>query len=408
MELSLQFGYGMMEHCRSLLDRWHGGLAILSPRDLTDDQLERMSTSIGNIAGASLLLDPQFYLPHADHERLRSHDFWPSSYQSGLFWQGPQLVDLLDKLASLNERLNAAAFVLPGMFAIQVDEDWLATQEAVMSEALARNYGLPLCASIALSSEAVRDANQVGLLLERAEMWHINNYYVVCEHPAGQYLVDDPNWLVNVLDIVAGLRLLGCRVLLGYCNHQMLIASIANVNAIASGTWMNVRSFPPEKFRAAYDEEMKQRATWYYCPQALSEYKIPFLDIASRLGLLSEMAPPPHFGSEYVDVLFSGAQPSTVGFTEQSAFRHYLHCLHMQVAEESQASFDEAVASQVTLLDTAERCLSRLVSRGIRGGVRDFSAIVDVNRAALAAFESIRGAMIRRRWSQLPTGINFE
>jgi hypothetical protein len=35
MELYLQFGYGMMEHTRRLVDEWDGGTVILSPRDLT-------------------------------------------------------------------------------------------------------------------------------------------------------------------------------------------------------------------------------------------------------------------------------------------------------------------------------------------------------------------------------------
>jgi hypothetical protein len=90
---------------------------------------------------------------------------------------------------------------------------------------------------------------------------------VVCEHPNGGYLVDDPNWLANVLDIVAGLRLGEAEVIVGYCNHQLLVASTANASAMCSGTWMNVRSFPPDKFRTAYEEEIRcplseQRCDW--------------------------------------------------------------------------------------------------------------------------------------------------
>lgn len=89
-----------------------------------------------------------------------------------------------------------------------------------------------------------RTQTHVALLLEKAEAWKARSYYIVCEHPNGQYLVEDPNWVANVLDISAGLRLIGSEVILGYCTHQMLVAGAAKVNAIASGTWMNVRSFP--------------------------------------------------------------------------------------------------------------------------------------------------------------------
>src|ERR1039458_7973666 len=123
VELQLQFGYGMMEHCRTLLNLWQGGTVILSPRDLTDEQLGRFSASIRDIQDARLLLDPQFYLPHADNERLCSHAYWPAEYQTGTFWQGPPLRTLLERLRDLNRRLETSSFLLPGMLAAQVDED---------------------------------------------------------------------------------------------------------------------------------------------------------------------------------------------------------------------------------------------------------------------------------------------
>jgi hypothetical protein len=236
------------------------------------------------------LLDPQFYLPHADHERLCSHEYWPQEYETGAFFQGPALTKLLRKLRELNVRLGCRAFILPGLLAASVDDDWLAIQRAIIEEGQAKEKQFSLIATIALSAEAVKDEEQIALLLEAAEQWSVQGYYIVCEHPNGQYLVTEPNWVANVIDLAAGLRLRGAEVVLGYCNHQMLIAALAKVNAIASGTWMNVRSFPPDKFKAPYEEEIKQRATWYYCAQALSEYKIPFLDIAKRQKVLSLMA----------------------------------------------------------------------------------------------------------------------
>lgn len=401
MELQLQFGYGMMEHCRTLLTQWQGGTVILSPRDLTDEQLGRFSASLHEIGGTGLLLDPQFYLPHADHERLCSHHYWPTEYQTGTFWQGPALQTLLERLRDLNRRLDTSSFVLPGMLAAQVDEDWLGIQQSTLEEAAALNTGQRLMMTIALSADASRSPDQIANLLERAERWRPDSFYVVIEHPNGQYLVDDPNWLANVIDLAAGLRLTRRPVVLGYCNHQMLIAALARTTAIASGTWMNVRSFPPEKFVTDYEEEMKQRATWYYCPQALSEYKIPFLDIAARLRLLDRMAPPADLDGGYSTPLFSGAQPSSVGFTEQSAFRHYLYALRQQVLRGSQTTFDEAVDGHRRTLDDAETTLRVLGSAGIRGQQRDFTAMLDVNRAALELFISLRGPMLRREWGNI-------
>lgn len=400
MELYLQFGYGMMDHCRELFGSWGGGTVVLSPRDLKPERLPGFAGELTQISNTHVLVDPQFYVPHSDHERLCSHGFWPDDYESLLFWQGPPLTKLLTDLLSLNVSCGSREFILPGMLATRIDADWIASQKAVLDEAATLDAELPLISTIALSGDAAKDQTQVGALLEAAESWNPAGYYLVCEHP-DDYLVEDPNWLANVLDIIAGLRIAGKTVILGYANHQLLAAGAANVTAICSGTWMNVRSFPPQKFQLAFEEEIRKRAKWYYCPQTLSEYKIPFLDIAHRQGLLNSMKPHAELDGGYVDMLFSGAQPSTTDFSEQAAFRHYLHALHEQVAACQAATFDETVAIHEQALDSAEDLLATLTAAGIRGQKRDFSEIVDVNRAALSVLNSTRGAMLRRRWPSL-------
>ncbi len=209
-------------------------------------------------------------------------------------------------------------------------------------------------------------------VLEEVDKWDVSGIYLVCEHPNGDYFISDPTWLANVLDLVGGSRISGKKVVLGYCNHQMLIAASTSANAIASGTWMNVRSFPPTKFRNSYEDEIKQRTTWYYCPDApLSEYKIAFLDIPQQQGVLDQMRVPAAL-SPYADNLFSGPQPTTVPFSEQHAFRHYLECLRHQTLNARHDTFDATLEFHEQLLDSAENLLSRFHAVGIRGQMRDF------------------------------------
>ncbi|BBO77933.1 hypothetical protein DSCW_53500 [Desulfosarcina widdelii] len=401
MELYLQFGYGMMQHCRHLISAWGGGTVVLSPRDMSDKQLNTLSSEITGVDGGRVLLDPQFYLPHADHERLCSHCYWPSDYETGAFFQGDALQDLLRTLIDLNNAIGTNEIILPGLLATAVDDAWIETERAVLEVGREIASGRPVLTTIALDADTTRNQDHIASLLEAAPGWGADGYYIVCEHPKGDYLVRDPNWLANVLDLVAGLRLLRAKVILGYCNHQMLSASVVQANAICSGTWMNVRSFPPDKFRSSYDEEIRQRATWYYCPQALSEYKIPFLDVAQRQNLLASMTPAPELDGGYVQHLFEGPQPTTVGFSEQLAFRHYLHALRGQTRALQHESYDETCTANDILLNEAEDLIGTLVVAGIRGQQRDFSDSIDVNRAALALLDSMRGPTLRRRWSAL-------
>jgi hypothetical protein len=397
MELALQFGWGMMDHCTELLSAWGAGTVILSPRDLKPEQLPRFAERVAS-AGGGTLLDPQFYLPHADHERLTSHEYWPKQYATGDFWSGSEFRTLLDRLETLNESVGSYAAILPGLHAEHVDEDWLVRQRAIVDASKATTKR-PRLATVALGADALRSNDEVDLLLADIESWDVQGIYLVCEHPRGDYLVADATWITNQLDMVAGVKLKGKSVVVGYANHQQLLLGCAAADVIASGTWMNVRSFPPEKFRAQYEEEIKRRSTWYYCPQALSEYTLPYLDIAQRQGLLSVMAPPAKLGSNHADALFSGAQPSATGWSEQSAFRHYLQSLRSQIASAFRPTFDETLSVHEETLDEASQFLGRLRTAGVSAQARDFGPSIDANRAALAVLKASRGGLLRRKWN---------
>jgi hypothetical protein len=260
---------------------------------------------------------------------------------------------------------------------------------------------VPLLATIALGADALRNTSQVEELLENSDDWPVDGIYLVTEHPAGSYLVDDPQWIANKLDIVAHQRLAGRRLVAGYCTHQMLVLAAGALRELGSGTWMNVRSFDAGKFDAIREEEIRQRATWYFCPQALSEYKLPYLDIADRQGVLQQMQPDAALGSVYADPVFAGGQPSVSGFGEPAAFRHYLQCFRSLAATSTAPSFDQTTALHRRALDRAEHLLRDLGAAGVTAQLREFARCIDANRAALTVLDSTRGPVLRRRWSSL-------
>lgn len=398
MELQLQFGHGMMGHCRHLVKSWNGGTVILSPRDLEERQLVSLAREIRALPGGRVLLDPQFYLPRSDHARLTSHDYWPDAYQSNGFFGGPGMASMMDDVLKLNRDVGSEAFVLPGLLATTIDDNWLGTLRATAEHAATMNAGMPLYSTIALNADSMRNTSGIQEVLAEFETMGVEGAYLLFEHPNGDYIVQDPVWLANAMELAAGLRLLGLAVVVGYANHQLLCLAAASVNAIASGTWLNVRTFSPDRFRAPDEDDHKRKTVWYYDPSSLSEYKLPFLDAALRVGVLSGMAPPPAYGSTYAALLFSGVQPSSVGFGEQDAFRHYLQCMMHQSGAARGATFDATISSLRRMLDSAERQAESLEKGGVLAGARKFSDGFDPVRSALISLESTRGAMLRRAW----------
>lgn len=398
MEMFLQFGYGMMGHSSELLSQWGRGGVIISPRDLNAQQVVRFANVINEI-GAEPLFDPQCFSTDADHSRLVTHEYWKviAEHPKEVFSGGAWTAELLRRIAHLAREAGIRRHILPCPFANPVNDDWFAHAEAVIEEAPNHFGDDPVIATMALSSAVLLDEFQLEMLVERAQGWNVRGFYVAAETP-GAYLVDNPVWLSNLLIFVAGLRLLGKFVIVGYCNHQMLCVGSTNVDAIASGTWLNVRAFPPDKFYTLGEDEVSRRALWCYCPKALSEYKLPFLDIALSAGMLDGMRPDPSLHCEYADPLFGAAPPTTVNWGEQDAFRHYLNCLHAQVAASRQNSFTATVDLNMRTLDAAEALLRKLRDNGIYGQDRDFTPYLDVNRAALTRLRAARGQQLARHW----------
>ncbi len=399
MELYLQFGYGMMTHTTELLRAWGAGGTILSPRDLSAPQLVRMANSISAI-GREALLDPQCFAHDCTHNRLVAHEYF-QRYQenpTGSFTGGVATAGLLNELAALARSMGVTRHILPGPVARPVNDDWFSFQENTITEAPTHFGNDPLIATIAISKESILDEAQVEAVVERAAQWNVQGYYIVAESPS-PYLIDNPVWVANLLILASGLKLLGRQVILGYSNHQFLIAAVANVDVIASGTWLNVRALPSmDKFYEADDGDISRRTTWYYCPQALSEYKIPFLDIARRRGLLADMRPDPSLGSTYADMLFSGAAPTSINWGEQNAFRHYLTCLQGQVSVSRHRTYQDTMDAANALLDSAQTNLATLKRNGVLAADRDFSPILDANRSALLLLHDARGERLSRAW----------
>jgi hypothetical protein len=252
-----------------------------------------------------------------------------------------------------------------------------------------------------LSGEVLSDESQVESIIQYTSYWDVDGVYIACEHPNQHYLVNKPLWIINLLSLVAGIKRQGKSVIVGYASHQMLCLALAKCDAIAAGHFLNVRWFKPERFETTDDDDTSRRTTWYYCPQALSEYKVIYLDVAKRVNMLINMMPPESMRNDFSRVLFEGAMPSSTGYSEADSHRHYLHCLKMQCESLSKPTYEETRNAHLALLETAARLTAGLRNWKIKGQDRDFSEIVDVIESAISVFDEELGFVLSREWASL-------
>jgi hypothetical protein len=396
LELYLQLGFGMMNICKRLVRGWGGGTVILSPRDLEYHQLLRFAEDLVTIGGATLF-DPQFFLPRATHSRLRSHDYFPDDYDTSMLSGGPALDAMLRRIAEYNDELLTSAHIIPAIQCPGAQQDWFAIQETVLEQGDRHFTGKPKLLTVCLAPDVLRYEREVEDLLARTEDWNVDGYYVVAEHQARDYLVDVPVWLANLLNLCAGFKLQGRKVIVGYGSHQLISLAAAGTDGLGSGNWLNVRHFDPARFDQN-EEALRRHGSWCYCPQAMSEFQVRFLDIAHQRGILDELRPDESLHCEYCETLFSGALPSDTGYGRTDSFLHYLQCLRGQVEQATKVGYRATYDAQIDSLSRARETLEFSHEHGVYGQQRDFTDLIDVSQSALQQLDHARGFLLEGTW----------
>jgi hypothetical protein len=395
MDFYIQMGHGMQSICKELLTSWGGGTAILSPLNIPQDKISSYSASLKKING-HVLFDPQMYSPRKYHKNLDKYTYWPKAGITSI--EMGEYEATLKQLLDINNQIQSDGMILPSSSVGKINDLWGRVQSLIALQARKLTSTVPLIHTIALSNPVLDDETQVENIIHYASQWDVDGVYIVCEHPEKYYLVEKPLWVSNLLALVAGIKRTGKKVIVGYASHQLLCMALAKCDAIAAGNFLNVRWFQPQHFETIEETEPSRRAKWYYCPQAFSEYKVTYLDVAHKYNLLSRMAPPPEMANEYSKVLFSGAVPSSTNYKERDSHLHYLHCLKIQCNSATKPTFKETRDSHLALLQTAAHLINGLHNEKIKGQDRDFGDIVDVIEAAISLYDKEFGFAMSQEW----------
>ncbi|PKO59195.1 MAG: hypothetical protein CVU23_14330 [Betaproteobacteria bacterium HGW-Betaproteobacteria-17] len=296
--------------------------------------------------------------------------------------------------------IGTREFIIPGLQVPRSSISWLERQRLLASAGAATADGFDgVLQTVALGAEAVMDASFIDRIVDSSESWPVSGVYVVAAHPDDQPIVTDPIWLTNLMLLVAGFRLSGKRVVLGYANQQQLLCGCAAVDTICSGTWLNVRAFGIDKFYETEEADPRQRGQWCYSALALSEYRAASIQVAARTGAL-DLLVPRSGGYQTLRELVDAGQFASI--TERELFRHYLITLAEQASAVARGTFAETVESLRGMLSTAEDTISELRASAIRPSYRALSgAAIDASVTALDLFEREAGPTMARAWGAL-------
>lgn len=396
MKLYLQMGHGMQNISKSLVKLWGGGDIVLSPVNMEQSKALIYAQSIRELNG-KILFDPQLFSPRNGHAKLQQYDYWPQ----GTISDSSILNFINRKLLKLNIDLGCDKIILPGGSIDESNFTKIYSQIIKSADYFGIETDKKLLATICLKSGAVRNLQFIEEIIEPLKKIDVDGYYLILEPSKGEYINTDNMWAMGMIKLIACLKLQHREVLVGYSSHQNLLLSLAKVDGICSGTYANTRAFQPKRFQLQNDKEVMKKSIWYYLPDAFTEYKATFLDVAKQRNFLNYFEPQLNYKNNYSAMLFSGALPSSTNYNETNSFYHYLFCLRKQCELMTKPSYDETYSTYEFLLNCANNKIKQIKSKGISGQNRDFEPGIETNRIAMVALDEDYGLKLKLEWNNI-------
>lgn len=396
MKLYLQMGHGMQNISKSLVKLWGGGDIVLSPVNMEQSKALIYAQSIRELNG-KILFDPQLFSPKNGHAKLQQYDYWPQ----GTISDSSILNFINRKLLKLNIDLGCDKIILPGGSIDESNFTKIYSQIIKSADYFRIETDKKLLATICLKSGAVRNLQFIEEIIEPLKKIDVDGYYLILEPSKGEYINTDNMWAMGMIKLIACLKLQHREVLVGYSSHQNLLLSLAKVDGICSGTYANTRAFQPKRFQLQNDKEVMKKSIWYYLPDAFTEYKATFLDVAKQRNFLNYFEPQLNYKNNYSAMLFSGALPSSTNYNETNSFYHYLFCLRKQCELMTKPSYDETYSTYEFLLNCANNKIKQIKSKGISGQNRDFEPGIETNRIAMVALDEDYGLKLKLEWNNI-------
>jgi len=398
MKLYFQMGHGMQGLILELLKEWGEGHVIISPVNIDCKSLQGFSDDVKN-AGGKLLFDPQIFYPSAGHFKLQRYPYWP--VQGASIVNGGEYAHIDEELLRINNKIGTDAIILPGDQINELNTDHSLKWMAKSADFFRRKSDKLIYATLCLDPERVRNLDFIEKLIGLLEHIDVDGYYVVAQHPNGEYIVEDQLWMTGVLKLITCLKTMGKKVVAGYSNHQDLVFALAKTDAIASGNYLNTRSFVPDKFKTPRDNTPKQKSTWYYNPNSFSEYQIPQLDVAYQFNHLPDFEPQANYKNKYSDILFRGATPTSTNYKERKSFKHYLYCLREQCSVLNRDTYKETFDTYEFMLNAADAKMKAIKAYGLTGRQRDFAGAIEPNRVAMYFIDRNYGLKLNLEWGRM-------
>lgn len=243
-----QCGFNSQKTVWELLQTSVGVGVIISPKDLGRDKAIDYATDYRD-AGADVLLDPQFYIPHFSTKKL-------SSYPTAKFRQSIKALgtvapaELAKAIEDENRSLRTAAVIAPAVPYEAARADIVALNKKLFEAAKSAgdSIGVPTYGTVVLSPSATT-VTVAENILSGATALGADGWYYAFEF-GDERLPTDADAVYRYCAAGLTLACTGKPVLHACAGPMGLMAFGAGARAAGLGFWQNLWGFEPDRWKA--------------------------------------------------------------------------------------------------------------------------------------------------------------
>jgi len=256
MRILHQAGHNAVWNIDSFLNDNAGDGVILPPRYERRGRVEELDQNVKQ----NSLFDPQFFLPSEPMGKLDTYEFHPHNISEGFDTQDFSGTDAANSAAACVAFQVEQEFrhvIIPTRYVEGMPTDLIDQMmtlfvdpylEAIANVGLNDHQGILL--QLVLNSGMIKDEKYRSDILNWVTgLQTIDGIYVLVEKEKRYKQVEDVEYLYQMLRFINALRQAAMDVVVGYCNTEGILYSVADPTDVTMGSYENMRIFRIDTFQ---------------------------------------------------------------------------------------------------------------------------------------------------------------
>ena len=341
---------------------------ILGPRYMDRTSVEQLTPETKSRS----IFDPQFFNPHEAMGDLTSYPFFPANaledeFSTTNFENSQYSLETARQCISFQLDNSFEYTVIPSRHYTGVPDDFSQLQasqftDSFITELRRQDMGAKSILQLVLNEDMLASQNFVNNLLNWVTgIYDIAGVYIILERKKIPKQLANFTTLSNMLKLIRVLKDNGFYVIVGYCNTEALLYSIANPDVVTMGSYENTRMFGMDAFKPK-DGEIRSPNARIYVPQLFQWIDVGYVGAIQQIAAKNDE----FFGiNGYREEFFGQPRNKKWHFQNPLLYKHFFYEFSKQVSEISSYHEDERYRFLYSKLVTAQSLFQEFDNKGI-------------------------------------------